>query len=308
MPRAIHHVGLSVANPRSATDFYKQAFGFSSRRGGNWTARQIHDLTATEACSDEIAVVAAPNMLLALFETACPPRPMPRPVYAQGITHICVQANRMETLSDKALHAGASFHASPTDLGGEILYAYPRDPDGNVIELEAIPQAPSESGPWIAHVSFTTSDIDRLVKFYEALVEAPARRSPRIGPNAKIDQLTGLTDAVVTGAWLSIGNAQLEFWQYHQPATTSDVAGPGYTHVAFEIESPADVEAITQRLRTSFREDSLVDGARCFFGNDPDGNRIALVAPIGAAKASVSSLADPGIVARVEAARQGAQT
>lgn len=303
MPRAIHHVGLSVADLGLISSFYKRAFGFEVRPGSEQAADSSWR-AGSFAGSDTVALTA-PNLLLALSKTDIAARPALRPVYARGITHVCVQAPQMAALANSVSEAGGSFHASPTDLGGEILYAYPRDPEGNVIELESIPQASREAKPWVGHVSFTTGDIERLVMFYEALVGGAARRSPKLGPNPKIDRLTGLREVSVTGAWLTLANMQLEFWQYHHPATVADGAAAGYSRVAFEIDGAAQVAEIGARVGATFTEAPLVNGARSFFGRDPDGNSIVLVAPTDGA-ASVSSLCDPDVVARVEAARQGA--
>lgn len=303
MPRAIHHVGLSVADPGLVSSFYQRAFGFEVRPG-NEKATDTSRKAGAFVGPDTVIVVA-PNLLLALSKTDSAARAAPRPVHALGITHICVQAPVMGPLADTALQAGASFHASPIDLGGDILYAYPRDPEGNVIELESISQASREVRPWVGHVSFTTGDIERLAAFYEALVGGTARRSPKLGPNSKIDRLTGLREVSVTGAWLTLGNMQLEFWQYHHPATVADGGAAGYSRVAFEIDDAAQVADIGARVGTTFTEAPFLSGARSFFGRDPDGNSIVLVAPTDRA-ASVSSLSDPDVVARVEAARQGA--
>ena len=304
MPRAIHHVGLSVADPDLISGFYQRAFGFDVRPSSGQAA--VAGSTASAFAVDpDAVVVSAPNLLLALSRIESAARPAPRPVHARGITHICVQAPQMAPLADAASRAGASFHAPPTDLGGDILYAYPRDPEGNVIELESIPQATREATPWVGHVSFTTADIERLVAFYEALTRGRARRSPRLGPNPKIDQLTGLKEVSVTGAWLTLHNMQLEFWQYHHPATVADSSTAGYSRVAFEIEDAAQVAEIGARIGTTFMEAPSMSGARSFFGSDPDGNSIVLVAPTDRA-VSVSSLPDTDVIARVEAARQGA--
>jgi len=304
--RGIHHVGLGVSDAERAAAFYAKAFGFDAAPGAGWSAGDVQRQRGLPDPLGDAAIVRAPNLLLALFEAgpALTGRP-PRSVAAPGITHICVQAVAMDVLEPAAARAGASFHAPPTDLGGTILYAYPRDPDGNVIEIEAVPDA-AERGAWPAHVSITTPDLPRAVAFYEALLGSAARRSTRLGPNAKIDRLTGLSDVEVSGAWISVGNLQLELWQYHHPETAADRSGPGYSHIAFEAADLPAVRAAAARIGLPLTDGALMEGAASLLGHDPDGNVIAFVAPQNGGAPSIAEFPDPGIVLRVEAARNGA--
>jgi catechol 2,3-dioxygenase-like lactoylglutathione lyase family enzyme len=300
--RGIHHVGLAVSSAKGATRFYEGAFGFRELSSLRWRAADMRRLCGLPDGEDAALAVAAPNLLIALIEVqGTTARSRPRSVTSPGITHLCVQSADMGDLQAAATRAGASFHAQPTDLGGDILYAYPRDPEGNVLELESLPWAATERGAWPAHVSITTPDLDRAVPFYEQLLGAAARRSPRMGPNAKIDLLTGMSGVEVSGAWISVGNLQLELLEYHHPAAAREESPLGYRYIAFEASSLEACRSSDAGRAQAWEEVMLTDGTAAIFGRDADGNRIACVIPDNTMP-RISDFADAGIVARVEAA------
>jgi catechol 2,3-dioxygenase-like lactoylglutathione lyase family enzyme len=179
-----------------------------------------------------------------------------------------------------------------------------------VIELEWLPAAAETAPVWAAHVSITTPDIDRAVDFYERLTGATARRSGRLGPNSKIDQVTGLVGAEVTGAWLSVGNVQLEFWQYHNPPAANldegrSISDPGYSHFAFEVDDLAGERARAEQLGMTFQGEPITRaGISATYGRDPDGIVVEFIQFSGAdSRLAISAFEDPRIVARVEQAR-----
>ncbi len=184
-----------------------------------------------------------------------------------GPTHLCIQHRDIERLTTALATGGWRAVAPPTDLGGAIRYQYAEDDDGLIVEAESVPDAPAAGAPVLAHVAIATPDRDRLCDWYATLLGTPPRRSARLGPNARIDRLTGMTDVEVSGAWLPAGSMELEFWTYHTPPV---VAGP-----------PGPLRALV------FASDDLVgDAARLGFtltgdsatGRDPDGNPVGLVA------------------------------
>jgi catechol 2,3-dioxygenase-like lactoylglutathione lyase family enzyme len=307
----IHHVGVSVQSLDRAAAFYEAAFGFEevSRFDLRDTA-EGRAMLQLPAITGRAAMLRAPNMVVEVFEFAgAASRQFDRPVNAPGITHFCLQTSGMAEAAARMKEAGGRFLTEPTDLGADILYAYPRDPDRNVIELECLP-APGETLPvWAAHVSITTQNIDRAVTFYERLTGATARRSGRLGPNPKIDQVTNLEGAVVSGAWLPLGNVQLEFWQYHEPAAVDldkgrSISDPGYSHFAFEVDDLAGERARAEQLGMTFQGEPIVmGGISATYGRDPDGTVVEFIQFRDAeCRFAIGSFPDPGIVARVERA------
>jgi catechol 2,3-dioxygenase-like lactoylglutathione lyase family enzyme len=308
----IHHLGVSVQSLERSAAFYRSAFGFEEV-----VRFDLRDDPAGRAMlqlpviAGKAAMFRGPNLIVEAFEfTGARSWKFDRPVNEPGITHFCVQTSAMDEASARMKEAGGRFATEPTDLGGDILYAYPRDPDGNVVEIECLPNVAEAQDVWAAHVSITTPDIDRAVAFYEGLTGATARRSGRLGPNPKIDHLTRLAGAEVSGAWLQVGNLQLELWQYHQPAArgidqSRILSDPGYSHFAFEVDDLAAERARAERLGMVFQGEPIsTGGMSATYGRDPDGVVIEFIQFRDAERRlAVAAFPDPDIVARVELAR-----
>jgi catechol 2,3-dioxygenase-like lactoylglutathione lyase family enzyme len=311
----IHHIGVSVESLARSSAFYEQAFGFEEiyrfPLRDDAAGRAMLQLPAI---AGNAAMLRGPNMIVELFEfEGGKGRDYDRPVNAPGITHFCLQTSSMEKASERMTAAGGRFQSEPTDLGADIVYAYPRDPDRNVVELECLPSTGENALAWAAHVSITTRDIDRAVGFYERLTGRAARRSARLGPNAKIDQVANLEGVELSGAWLPLGNVQLEFWQYHEPpARDVDegrlISDPGYSHFAFEVDDLLAERARAQGLGMVFQGEPIeMGGIRATYGRDPDGVVVELIQFRGVdRKRAIGAFPDPGIVARVEQARSRA--
>ncbi len=92
----------------------------------------------------------------------------------------------------------------------------------------------------------------------------------------------------------------------HDAGTLADRSGLGYSHIAFEVADLAAVRASAGRIGLPLTDGALMDGAASLLGHDPDGNVIAFVAPQDGRAPSIADFPDPGIVLRVEAARNGA--
>jgi catechol 2,3-dioxygenase-like lactoylglutathione lyase family enzyme len=229
-----------------------------------------------------------------------------RPVSDAGIVHICLQSPSIETLYSSFARSGADFHAEPVDLGTGFLYSYARDLEKNVVELEGVPPVWKDKTPWVAHVSFSTADIDRLVGFYASVLGQVPIRSATLGPNRRIDAVSGLKDTQFMAAWIPAGNMQIEIIQYLQPKTLAHagarmLAELGYAYVCFEV---ADIELASTRFLAAgasrLSDFAHIDGPSCFFCADPDGNPILLVAPGADSKhLSISALPNADIVSRM---------
>jgi catechol 2,3-dioxygenase-like lactoylglutathione lyase family enzyme len=309
----IHHIGVSVESLERSAAFYQAAFGLEEVVRFDLTDDPAgRAMLGLPVLAGRLAMLRGPNMIVEVFQFAdAKQRDLDRPVNAPGITHFCLQTSNMAELAGRMEAAGGRFASAPTDLGGAIVYAYPRDPDGNVIELECLPAAQEAAPLWAAHVSITTLELDRAVNFYEGLTGATARRSGRLGPNPKFDHLTGLEGVEVSGAWLEVGNLQLELWQYHQPAA-ADVDGsrllsdPGYSHFAFEVDDlPAD-RARAERLGMVFQGEPIsTRGMSGTYGRDPDGNVLEFIQLRDAeSRLAIAAFPDPDIVPRVERANR----
>ena len=286
--RGIHHVAISVRDLGAAVDFYTGPMGLHAVAGDAFCAGP------DGASPAGATILEGPNAYVALHQyDDAPPAPTDGvPVEGPGFTHICFQCPAPEGLYYKARAAGASAVSlgdDPVDLGGYgVRYAYLRDADATMFEIEQIDE-PKFDGPiWIAHVALVSPDIDRLADFYASVLGvAPRRRVNKVvGP--RVDEVTGLPDARARAAWLWLDNMLLEIWEYVSPKTPPASAPPmahtiGYSAFMLEV---GNIEAERARLSAlgvelSGEIESAPSG-RCQYARDPDGNLFGLFEPSSA--------------------------
>ena len=289
----LHHVGLAVSDLSAARRFYEET-------------AQLQVLPERTVCPGQPVqpvdslVLKAPNGCLELmqFKETVPIDGLA--VIGPGITHGCFQAPAEVGLFEKFIQAQAksvSIGEPPIDLNGQgVRYAYARDPDGSMFEVEAL-DAPQFEGPiWLAHIALVTPDIDQAVSFYQTLLGvAPYGRVNKVmGP--RFDEVTGIEGVRIRAAWFNTGNMVLEFWQFIQPQTPAlpvdrAFSDAGYNTFALEV---GDLEAEIQRLAAvGVLQESpmrLGQGMKEVFFKDPDGNVLSLIETNEAAVLRVADL------------------
>ncbi|MBK7687283.1 MAG: VOC family protein [Rhodocyclaceae bacterium] len=301
----IHHVGIMSAQADATIEFYKSAAGFN--------VLDIEPLLALPSLSNGAggggAFMRGPNAYLRVLNNplCVAPRTSPaarRPVSLAGVTHVCLQSTRMDTMCEQFESAGATFHAQPVDLGTGFLYAYVRDGDANVIELEGVAPVWDDPTAWIAHVSFTSTNVDRLSDFYSTILDQTVIKSKPVGPSQKIDAISGLK-----GCMDSSGQHASRSNPTFQPASTAHTRSPdesGYAYVCFETSNLG--EAVLKLLDAGATQSSAqadLSGPGHYFCSDPDGNWLLLLSfEFADQKLSISELPDPTIVARMAAQRE----
>ena len=299
MITGIHHTGLVVRDLDASIDFF--------RKGADFEVASRFDLadTAINRALFELADATGRAALLKgtlgcieLFEfTVNASRVIRHPtIFEAGIRHVCLQGGMDNVLFDRMVAQGASAHAPLSGLGTGNLYAYIRDREGNIIEIEGVPWKPGDvTRTWYAHTAIVTPAIDRLSEFYAMVTGSPVHRRGSFGPDPKFDVVGGLHDARFHGAWLRAGNAELEFWQYLTPLTEAvpprAMSDLGWNHVCFESN---DIDSDIDRLRTAGVELHLpvseFGNARIVFCRDPDGNIFELLQPNEQATVNVAAL------------------
>ncbi len=292
MIKGVHHIAASVSDLNRVADFYKTAVNLEKttqfRIENSEAANKISQL---ENAACDVAFINAATTYIELFEFQHP-KPAPKevmPVSGPGITHICFQSPEEDSAFDKFKAAGMKMVSradKPVPLvSPHITYAYARDPDENMFEMEQWDTPPKPFPVWIAHVAFVTPDIDQLVHFYSKVVlqldeVAEIRRVQGI-PN--VDVVANLDDCDLRFLQIPAGNILLEFWQFlNPPSAISD--GPksaetlGYTHVCFEVY---DVMTEYQRLvghGVEFHSEPVKTATNIVvYGRDPDGNIFELI-------------------------------
>lgn len=278
--KGLHHTGLSVSNLERAIAHYENDLGFRSvARFGVEDSSAARRLLDVDDAGAEVALLQNATGYIELFEYKRRPQRANAPqVYDAGIRHICIQAIDVDNLFDVCMTAGGTSHARPSGLGTGALYAYIRDAEENIMELEGVPWGPQGQGiPWFAHTAFVTHDLDRLTEFYEKLVGVAVHDRQSFGPHRAFDRVAGVEGVVFDGAWIKLANATLEFWQYYEPETNPakrpDVRALGWNHVCFEVD---DIEASYHQLKSDGVElhgPAIRNQFGAFFyGRDPDGN------------------------------------
>lgn len=299
MITGLHHTGLVVTDLDAAIAFYtsQQAFAVVSRFDLADTAENRVMLQLDDARA-RVAILRGTLGAIELFEYAGARHhaDLEREVYSAGIRHICLQQDLSDRLYDGFVSEGAASHARPSGLGTGNSYVYIRDPEGNIIELEGVPWAPADADrPWFAHTAIVSPDMPRLLAFYAMLTGQDATRQGAFGPDPKFDRVAGIANVRFDGGWLRLSNAELEFWQYHQPQTTAvarrALNAPGWNHVCFESD---DLAADYRRLLAQGIElhgpPQEVGSASVLFGRDPDGNVFELLQPAKSASLSVEAM------------------
>jgi catechol 2,3-dioxygenase-like lactoylglutathione lyase family enzyme len=285
MTLSIHHIAINTAAPERLAALYGEAVGF-----------------LPVDCPGSVQWIAAPNAFVAIHKAKLrtPDRAKNPTVSDQGIGHFCIQSGDGPATWAALAKAGVAFNAEMTSLGGDYLYAYGRDPEGNLIEVEGMMVDPEPGPPWIAHVALVSADLERLAGFYARLIG----RTPHSGgtfASPAFKAITGLDDVKVSAKWLMADNLIFEMWQYQnpvtQPASPPADGALGYRHIGFCC---ADLATERDRIAATgikLSETSGPDGTQSLSGSDPDGNRFVIAQQLPSGDPlSLSGLARPSII------------
>jgi predicted enzyme related to lactoylglutathione lyase len=315
MIKGIHHVTLVVRDLAAAQAYYCAAAGMQPLPVADAEALAGIDRlpAAPGALAFRSSLLAGRNGYLLLIAPDWPrgaPAEVANPINRAGIRHFCVQNHDCAILHREVIASGGSLIAPPLDLGTGNQYAYARDSEGNIMEIEGLSYAPRGEPTWLAHVALVTRDMDRAISFYAALFGTALKNRGRFGPGPMFDRMGGLVDAQIEGAWLPAGNQQLELWQFHAPISPAEPEqrlhlDPGFSRMCLECDN---IDAVAARLVElgGGLESERVENDRCrsILCSDPEGNLIELLElRASSAALSIAALADPEICTRVEAGR-----
>jgi catechol 2,3-dioxygenase-like lactoylglutathione lyase family enzyme len=136
----------------------------------------------------------------------------------------------------------------------------------------------------IHHLGIHTSDIDRLVSFYErAFGFVVVGKEQNLSDFPEAGPITGVKGPAARFVLMKAGNCHLELFQWSapvgrplQPLNANDF---GYTHFSVSV---VDIEAEYQRLSAlgmKFVHPSPVKSgsSQAVYGRDPDGNIIEIM-------------------------------
>ena len=317
--RGVNYVGVSVSDLESSTEFYSGAADLQLVENSVISDSPVMDaLLGRTGVSAQTSLLKSSNAQLRFMQfdnRSTEANAAPKlEVHGPGIAHVCYQVAKKTNSYQRFLDAGA-VHIGDRDMvqlnpKRPVDYAYARDADGIMFEVEHVDIAkldldtPPRYDYRIRQVSLATSDIDRAVKFYSALLDEKSPR--RLGrlfslSGEKLDKVSGLAGTKLEMAFFQVRNTELEIIQYvSHPTTTPETARPvdalGYNMIVFDV---VDVDAAREKLinagGTVVGDVKPMDGGQILFGRDPDGNLLGFQAVSSEAVFSSQQFKDNGI-------------
>lgn len=212
------------------------------------------------------------------------------PVQGPGITHVCFQSPDSKPIFPKFVAAGAKPLSRTGDLvqlrpDVPVKYAYLRDADGTMIEIEQLLLDNLTFDHRMRHVAIASLDIDRTVAFYSAVLgKAPRERRSNL-VNKTLDVTANIDNLKLDVAWFQVGNLELEIWEYLNPAPIPPIeARPlealGHNMIVFDVSDPAvALKRLEEAGGLRVTAPSAMDGGQIAFGRDPDGNLVGFFRP-----------------------------
>lgn len=287
----MHHAAITVSDIDATVAFYSRAVPYKVVKRFRVKGSAFpKTLLSRRHSAVEIALVEMPTGFIQLmdFEPGIPAPPNVRPVIGPGYTHICFQSSSKDPAINRFMAAGLSVISrfgkpDGVDIGGYgVRYAYGRDPDGIMIENESLDAPKRDEAAWLTHIANTVHDRDVMVAFYEKLLGRKPHRLLEQENRPRLDDVAGIDNLAIKGAWFNIGNMELEVWEYSRPRTPAPSGRRkldeiGYNAFALEV---ADLKAERVRLKKLGIESAgpivSMGGWKVQYVYDPEGNLIAV--------------------------------
>lgn len=136
----LHHVGLTTGNAERAVKFYCDHFGGKVVKDFQWEPGNVEFNTrlGLAESAGRIILIEFGGSRLEVFEFSVPKTTgtNARPeVSDPGFTHICFETDDCYAEYERLKAADVEFHAPPLLMPAGGIFAYARDPDGNIIEI-----------------------------------------------------------------------------------------------------------------------------------------------------------------------------
>ena len=140
-----HHTGIATKNLDRLSQFYVDLFHGSVLNAFSWSEdnEALSLRLGLEASSGRLVMIGFANGKLELFQFDTPQIAQSgslRSVAKPGLSHICFQVDDCHAEFERLKAAGMTFHASALKMPGGGVFAYGRDPDGNVVEILQLPK------------------------------------------------------------------------------------------------------------------------------------------------------------------------
>jgi catechol 2,3-dioxygenase-like lactoylglutathione lyase family enzyme len=140
---------MTTPDLERAVGFYRDLLGFEEVERASWErgSAVIDEIMGLTDSAATFAFLRGGNTYLELFEFTSPAAEAPlrsdRPVTEYGLTHICLDVDDAQGEYERLAAAGMEFNSPPRDFGDGAIVVYGRDPDGNVVELQQLPEGSS---------------------------------------------------------------------------------------------------------------------------------------------------------------------
>ena len=295
-----NHIGISVLDLDKMVDFYQSATGFEviSRYSidNDPGARVLFSL---DSISYETAILKGPNMLLELTEFKNQKDTVidRMPFYGPGMTHTCFQGPVDKPVYKKFKNAGVDIISRGGMPVGEssirVSYAYGYDPEGNMVELEQMPDILismhigkkwSDQNPvWMTQVAIMTHDLKRLTDYYEGVLGINPYRENSYGPHPSLDAIVDFDSVMIEASWFGMDTQgkKMELMQYTNPITPESTHSRLLTDLGYSFSfEVGDIHKEYNRLKSqgvNFKSaPQKMKNFWMVFAQDPDGNVYSL--------------------------------
>ncbi len=296
-----NHIGITVLDLDEMLDFYTRATGYPvSQRITIKENEAADELYGKTGIAFERAILKGPNMLLELTEFHNQTDTVITKMTPQGpgMTHTCYQSPEWESGYEKFKNIGVEMISrgdQPIDLGGYgVTYAYARDPEGNMLELEQMSQTlinlqigkefAENNSLWMTQVALISTDLPPLTAYYETVLGIEPYRVISVPNNPRFDEITNIDGVAFDSSWFRLDSQgkKMELMQFTHPLPTHQDAPPkrstdlGYTF-SFEV---TDIQEEYKRLTDLgiefISEPRVLGGFWEVFAVDVDGNIYSL--------------------------------
>ena len=147
----LHHAAITTDNLERLLVFYCQTLGGAEVRRTGWSEDRVrfNRSIGMRNSSGKISLVRFGSQFLELFEFRSPaPRPPgpPADISRPGFTHICFRVADCQSEYRRLRRSGVPFEAEPLTTPSGAVFAYGRDPDGNILEFLELPGSASFPG------------------------------------------------------------------------------------------------------------------------------------------------------------------
>jgi catechol 2,3-dioxygenase-like lactoylglutathione lyase family enzyme len=286
--KGIHHMSISVNDLEASIAYYSGQIGLELEKTELISKPQKAEKKANiPHISRATASLKGPNGYLEIIDFMNPEKLSPTPTQGPGYTHICFQTPSNNSIFKKVSEKNAtvmSRNGIPVDRGYGIQYAYLREANNILLEIEQMDKPKFEGQVFFAHVAIATHNINRLVDFYSLLFnKKPINKIDNIKNSIKLDEIANMEHLELNGAWFKLSNMQLELWQFDSPKTIERKSFAAYDEIGIQkiVLEVEDVGALYKKLKTNgiafLSEPIKTKYSQEVFLRDPDGNLLMLI-------------------------------